>query len=376
MKRIKDIFIFGIASFLLATAFYGCGKKEDVIKIGLASPLTGDQAAIGQDLANAAILAIDEANEKGGLLGKKILLVTADDKADPKEAVNVAHRFAIDKSIVAVIGHLNSGCTLPASSVYNEAGLAMITPCATNPKITLQGFKNVFRTCTTDAVQGSAGGEFAVKVLKKNKIVVLHDKTPYGQGLAEEFEKSARNNGAKILLFEGITSRELDYTAILTKVKHLQPELIYFGGMYPEGALLAKQMKGLKIKAKFMAGDGLYAPEYINLAGISSDGTIISFLAPPFEEIPTAKEFLKKFNERYGEIKTYAPYAYDTANIIIEAIKRAGEPDRAKVIEEIRKTKNYNGVIGLLTYDENGDNLNKNIYFYEVKSGSFSWIKY
>ena len=185
----KRIILFISLLCLLVT---GCGKKEDVIKIGVASALTGDQSAIGQDVANAVKLAVEEANAKGDLR-KKIEVVAFDDKSDPKEAVNVAHKFAIDPQMVAVVGHLVSGCTLPASKIYNEADLAMITPSATNPAITQQGFKNVFRTCATDDVQGAVAGEFVVKKIKKNKVAIIHDKTPYGQGLAEEFQKTIKN---------------------------------------------------------------------------------------------------------------------------------------------------------------------------------------
>ena len=255
MKKINAI---GLAALIL---LFGCAKKENVIKIGMAVPLTGDQAAIGQDEKNAVELAFEEINAEGGVLGKKIRLVAMDDKADPKEAVNIARRFAGDRDILAIIGHLNSGCTIAASKVYNEADLAMITPSATNPEITRQGFKNVFRACTTDAAQGRVAGRFAAINLKRKKIAVLHDKTQYGQGLAEEFVKAAKENKAEIAMFEGITKGEMDYTAIASKIKALKPDMVYFGGMYPEGSLLVKQMRDLNIKAVLLGGDGLYAPE-------------------------------------------------------------------------------------------------------------------
>ncbi|MEK6645798.1 MAG: branched-chain amino acid ABC transporter substrate-binding protein [Candidatus Firestonebacteria bacterium] len=365
-------------SLVIAVLFFnltGCSKKAKVIKIGAVAAITGDQAAIGQDLINGVAMAIDEANAIGGINGVQLELYALDDKADPKEAVNAAHKFAVDDDVLAVIGHLNSGCTIPASAVYHDAQLVMITPSATNPAITGQGFENIFRVCVTDDIQGGNSGEFAVKKLKKTRIAIIHDKSAYGQGLAEEFKKSVTNLGAQVLSFEGITPREMDYTAVLTKIKGTKPELLYFGGMYTEGALLVKQIKGLGIKTIFMGGDGLFVPEFIKLSGASSEGSIMSFLALPYNEVESAKNFVEKFTQKYGEIKTYAPYAYDAAKIVIEAIKRAGKLDRKIVLNEMRNTKDFDGITGKTSFDEKGDNLNKQIYFYQVKNGKFIWLK-
>jgi len=367
MKRIILLFV------ILCLIVSGCTKKEDVIKIAVAVPLTGPQAATGQDIANAVKLAVEEANLKGEL-SKKMEVVTYDDKADPKEAVNVAHRLVVDSNVLVVIGHMNSGCTLPASRIYNEAGLAMVTPSATNPTITKQGFNNVFRVCPTDDVQGSAAGKFVIKNLKKRKVAILHDKTPYGQGLAEEFQKAVKENGGNVLTFEGITPGEMDYSAVLTKIKQKNPEVLYFGGMYNEGSLLVKQMVNLNIKAVFMSGDGLYVPEFIRLAGKSSEGVIVSFVAPPYDKLESTKEFIEKFTVKYGEIKTYAPYAYDAANVIINALRKTNY-NRKDLIHAIATTKDFKGITGDIAFDEKGDILSKRIYFYKVTNGKFEWIK-
>jgi branched-chain amino acid transport system substrate-binding protein len=364
----KYIFVLLCIVFLSA-----CAKKGSEIKIGVVAAITGRESSIGNDVVNAVKLAVEEAN-KSGAFQKKIKVIAYDDKSDPKEAVNAARKLANDEDVIAVVGHLTSGCTLPASKIYNEADITMITPSSTNPKITKQGFENVFRTCMTDDVQGAASGEFAVNVLKKRNIAVLHDKTPYGQGLAEEFKKSAAQCGAKILIYESITPNEMDYSAILIKIKSLNPEALFFGGMYNEGALLTKQMKTLGIKVQFISGDGCYVPEFIKQAGISAEGAVTSFVAPPYDKLPSSKEFLAKYRKKYGEIKTYAPYAYDAANLIIGALKRVTEIDRKEVMLAVASTQNYNGVTGSISFDENGDVESKKVYFYRVQNSKFDWI--
>lgn len=203
----------------------------------------------------------------------------------------------------------------------------------------------------------------------------MHDRSQYGQGLAEQFRKGTNQLGVKELIFEGITQGDRDFAAILTKVKSLNPELIYFGGMYPEGGLLAKQMRELGIKAKFMGGDGIYVPGYIDIAGKAAQGSLMTFLAPPWDEFPAAKAFVAKFVPKYGEIKTYAPFSYDAANIIIDAIKRAGTTDRAAIVKAVRETKDFNGVVGIINFDEHGDTTTKAMYIYTVKNSKFVLYK-
>ncbi len=365
------------APFLLLS---GCAKHGDTIKIGVAVPLTGPQAAIGKDVANAVMLAAEEFNAKTRQ-GLKIEIVVCDDQSQVKEAVNVANKLAADPDCYAVVGHLVSGCSLPASGIYNNAGLTMITPSSTNPQITLRGLKNVFRTCPVDDVLGSGAGEYAAKKLHKKSFAILHDKTAYGQGVAEEFRKSVLASSGKVLSFDGVSQGEMDYSAVLTKIKELKPEVLYFGGMYPEGALIAKQMSSLNLKCLLLAADGLYVPEYIRLAEKAAEGTIITFVAPPYEKVSSAKAFVERFNEKYGEVKIYAPYAYDAANIIINAIAKGvnegglNKLSRAKVSENVSKTAKYPGVTGEITFDAKGDVLGKRVYFYKVENGKFVWLQ-
>lgn len=356
------IFLAGLFFLLLLVA--GCTPESNVIKIGFVAPLTGDQAEIGIDEQNGAQLAVDEVNAKGGLLGKKVILVPLDDKHDPKEAVNAANKLVSDPAIVGVIGHLNSGTSIPASAVYNRAGMAMISPSATAVELTRQGFKNVFRVCTTDAVQGPSMADFLVKDKKFRRIVVLHDKSAYGQGLADSFKPQAEKNGARILLYEGITQGDKDFSAILTKIKGLNPDVIYFGGMHSEGALLARQAKELGIRAAFAGGDGMFGTEYSNIAGSAARNTYVSFLAPPFDKLESARAFVEKYNAKYGPIKQYAPYAYDATRVMLSAIEKSGSTRKEDIIAAIAGTLNFPGVTGKFSFDANGDTTNKRFYFY------------
>ncbi|MFH1074973.1 MAG: branched-chain amino acid ABC transporter substrate-binding protein [Candidatus Firestonebacteria bacterium] len=356
------------------TLLIGCAKKGETVKIGVGTALTGQESAIGQDISHAVELAIEEANAKGDLK-KRIEFVAYDDKSDPKDAVTVAHRFSNNSDIIGVVGHLVSSCAIPASEIYNKNGLVMITPSATNPKLTKNSFNNVFRTCATDDVQGVAIAKFIANTLKKKKIAIIHDRQSYGQGLAEEVKKNSINLGVGILAFEGITVKEMDYSSVLTKIKSTNPEVVFFAGMYNEGSLICKQMADLGLKALYMSGDGCYNPIFIELSGKKCEGAVVSFVAPPFEEIETAEEFVKKFRKRFGEIQTYAPYAYDAANLIIEAYRQTGTSDRKTISETMKKIKNFNGVTGNIEFDEKGDRKHTKFYFYKVKNGKFQWIK-
>jgi branched-chain amino acid transport system substrate-binding protein len=370
MKKLTKIISTVIALFLII----GCSdnKKSPIIRIGLAGPLTGEQAAIGQDMYHGSQMAVDEWNEKGGVLGKKIELEALDDKADNKEAVSIAHEFTSDPLLLAVIGHLNSGCSIPASKVYHQEKILEVTPCSTNPELTLQGWPEIFRFCTTDAVQGPFGADMAIQKLGKKRFAILHDKSQYGQGLAEQFKATAEKDGATILEFEGITKGDKDFTAILTKIKGLNPDILYFGGMYPEGGLIAKQAKDLGVKSILMGGDGIFDKQFIILGGPATEGAYITFLAPPWEKTPQAQTFVSKFKEKFkADVGPYAPFAYDAANCLLEAIQRTNSTDRAAIIKEFAATKDYKGVVGVTNFDEHGDSTNKIMYLYVVKDGKF-----
>src|SRR3972149_806357 len=289
------------------------------IKLGVAGPLTGDQGAFGQELKNGAIIAVEEWNAKGGVLGKKIEIVWGDDQHDPKQAVAVAHKF-VNEGVVGVIGHLNSSCSIPASTIYHEGKVVQITPASTNPQFTERGFWNVFRACGRDDQQGSVAADFIVKKLKKGRIAVLHDKTPYGQGLADETVKALEKAKVKPVYYGGITQGEKDYRPVLTAGRQKNPDGLLYGGIYPEAILLTKQMRELGMKAAFVSGDGVWQKEFIDIAGKAAEGAFITF-TPDQAKIKKAQGVIKKHKEKFSsDVGAYTVYSYVAANMLLDTI--------------------------------------------------------
>ncbi len=336
----------------------GCHKKAPEIVIGTAGPMTGDQSKQGGDIVNGVRLAVDEWNEKGGIGGIKIRLEVGDDQHDPKQAVSVANKM-VNLGIVGMVGHFNSSASIPASSVYHSAGVPMITPGSTNPRLTDQGFKTVFRVCGRDDQQGKVAAQFAVQSFQAKRIAILHDKTTYGQGLAEEFQKAVLsfNVGAEIVSFDGITQGDKDFRSILTTLKGKNPDLFFFGGIFPEGGVLVKQAKEMGMTAPMISGDGVFDPKFIEIAGPAAEGTFLTF-APDPENIPSAKGFLQRYKAKHGnELAPYAIYAYDATNILLTALSQVGGHgmrDGKKVSEAIRNLK-YDGALGRTEFDAKGD---------------------
>lgn len=371
-----------LSLFLMLGLMAGCKPKEKVDKIALAVPLTGDIAAMGQGMKRGAELAVADANASGRFKNK-IELAAFDDRADPKEAVNVANQIVSDAKIAAVVGHLNSGCSIPAAQVYAKAGVLMITPATTSPKLTLQQNepswkwpKNIFRVNATDDVQGAHSADFLIDKLKKKSVAIIHDKTPYGQGLAEEFKKRIDARGAKSLSFDGIAIGDKDFKALLTRIKTMNPDAIYLGLMYSEGGLIAKQMRELGIKALLLSGDGLQTPEFVKIGGQASEGAYITNVGVPPERIESAKAFLDKFKAAYPGIdfQPYDHYTYEATMIALLALEKAGltgpELNRPAMLDFLRTVK-YDGVLGRTEFDAKGDTLNKAVTVYLVKDGKF-----
>ena len=331
---------------------FACQKKEDVIKIGIAGPMTGDQAKMGTDFKNGVSLAVEEWNSKGGVLGKKIAVVVSDDQHDPKQAVSVANKM-VNEGVVGVIGHFNSSCSLPASDVYNRAGIPMLTPGSTNPQLTEKGYKGVSRICGRDDQQGKIGAEFVTDYLKLKNVAVLHDKTTYGQGLADEFKK-ALGNRVNVVFYGGIVQGDKDFKMVLTAVKQKNPQLIFFGGIYPEAGLLVKEAKELGLNAPFMSGDGTIDPKFIEIAGpAAAEGTYLTFSPDP-KNIPSAKGFIEKYQSKYGDIGPYSIYAYDAANILLTAIKDANSTEGKAVIDKLH-SEEFDVALGKIKFDAKGD---------------------
>ena len=342
-------------------------QRQDVVRIGAAGPMTGDQSKMGIDLRNAVELAVAEWNDKGGVLGKKIELIVGDDQADPKQAVSIANKF-INQKAAALVGHWNSSCSIPASEYYDRANMVMISPATTNPKLTLQGFKRVFRVCGTDDQQGNVAARFVLKTLKPKRVAVIHDKTAYGQGLADFFQK-ALGGAAEVVYYGGIVQRDPDYKAVLTAIKEKKPEVLFFGGIYPEAARLVRQAKEVGLTAPMITGDGVYDPTFINIAGKAADGTYVTF-GKDASGLPTAKGFNEKYRSKYGEPGPYSIYAYDAATIVLTAIKETGTTDGAKVAEYISRTT-FKGAFGDISFDKNGDVAIAPYVVWQVRNGAF-----
>ncbi|ACO75084.1 probable amino acid ABC transporter [Laribacter hongkongensis HLHK9] len=346
---------------------------EEVVKIASVAPLTGNIAHLGKDNESGVKLAADDLNAQNIVIdGKKIKfeVVSEDDQADPKVATQVAQRL-VDQKVSAVIGHLNSGTTIPASKIYADAGIPQISPSSTNPAYTTQGFKTAYRDIANDVQQGTALGNFAVDSLKAKNIAVIDDRTAYGQGIADEFVKAAEAKGAKVVKREFTTNNATDFMAILTSIKGAKPDVIFYGGMDAQGGPLAKQMQKLGLQAKLLGADGLQSPEYIKLAGDAATGTYASSVGMPKDKMPGFKSFNDKYKAKYGEVQIYSPYSYDATMIVAEAMKRANSTDPAKYAGEIGKT-NHNGVTGNIQFDAKGDIKDGAVTVYQVKDGG--WV--
>lgn len=362
----------------VSVALAGCAgsPSEKVIKIGCAGPLTGDQAQLGMDCCRGVRLAVEEANAAGhGLAGYKLELMELDDQHNPSQAVNVAKKFTVDPDLVGVIGHFNSSCTKPASAVYHQARITQITAASTNPALSQQGFDTFFRVAATDDVQGPNGAEYAQRELKVASVFVIDDKTTYGKGLADEFEKRAAALGITVLGHQGITQGDKDFTPLLTKIKPLMPDLIYFGGIYPEGALVLRQMRALGIESKFMGGDGLATPIFSELAGEAlADGVYATMIGGDMAQIPSAVGFIEAYEKRFGEIGQWSAYGYDAANFLIAAITKAGVKDRQAVLKAMREIPKFDGITGEIFFDAKGDNQNQFIGMFVFSKGKLAYL--
>jgi branched-chain amino acid transport system substrate-binding protein len=371
-------------SLLLATlvlALIGCERSatpeqntsgEQVVRIGASAPLTGPQAHLGKDNENGTRMAIDDANAKGIVIGGRKVhfeLISEDDQADPKTATIVAQKL-VDNKVNGVIGHMNSGTSIPAAKIYNDNGIVQISPSATAVAYTAQGYKTAFRVMANDAQQGHVLGEYAAKNLGAKHIAVIDDRTAYGQGLADEFIKAVQANGAQIVAHEYTNDKAMDFTAVLTAVKGKKPDLLFYGGMDAQGGPMAKQVKALALNLKFMTGDGSYTPEFIKLAGDAAEGAYASLPGVPLDKMPGGTEFEKRFVAKYGAIQLYAPYCYDAVNMMIAAMQKAGSAEPAKYLPALAGIS-YDGVTARIQFDEKGDLKGGAITVYQVQHGKW-----
>ena len=373
---------------LVATAalLTGCGEKADdtkrvgneptVVKIGFAAPLTGDNAIYGQGMKRAVELAIAEANESTAVVdaGYSFTIRPEDDMGDPKQAVNVANLIASDKVVSGVVGHFNSGCSIPASPVYNTSQLAMVS-VSSNPALTAQGLPNVNRVVAKDDAQGAAAGELVSGKLGLKSVVVVDDSTPYGQGLAAQFTEAFKAKGGTIVAAEHVQAADVDFNALVSRVKAKNPQAIYWAGALNQGGLLSKQSKEAGLKVPLIGGDMIYSADFIKIAtAASAEGDIATSLGLPLDQQPKGVEFAAKYKAKYNEDpQAYDSYAYDAAWIIINAVVMVG-PDRAAVMEAVR-AGTLDGVTGTVSFDENGDNKQQVISQYKVTGAEWKQLQ-
>jgi branched-chain amino acid transport system substrate-binding protein len=358
--QIKLNVIVGAAAILMAGSVY----SQEVVKIGHVGPTSGSIAHLGKDNENGARMAIDELNAKGVKIGGKAVkfeLLAEDDAGDPKQGTAAAQKL-VDAKVNGVIGHLNSGTTIPASKIYSDAGIPQISPSATNPKYTRQGYKTAFRVVADDTQLGGTLGRYAVKQLHGKSIAVIDNRTAYGQGVADEFEKGVKSAGGKIVGREFTSDKATDFTAILTSLKAKKPDIIFYGGMDAEAGPILRQMKQLGIESKFMGGDGICSGELPKLAaGTMADNQVVCAEAGGIDEKDAAAmkamtDFKTKFKAKFGtDVQIYAPYVYDSVNLMVAAMVKAGSAEPAKYLPVLAKTTGYKGVTGMISFDGKGD---------------------
>ena len=374
MKQQKFIKALPLVAALAIMSVGAPAAAQQVVKIGHVGPLTGAIAHLGKDNENGARLAVEEINAAGLTIdGKaiKLELVTEDDAGDPKTGTAVAQKL-VDAKVAGIVGHLNSGVSIPASKIYNDAGITQISPSSTNPQYTLQGFKVTYRVVATDAQQGPALASYTDKVLKAKKVAIIDDATAYGKGLADEFEKAAKAAGITIVAREATNDKATDFKAILTKVKGRAPDVIMYGGMDATGGPLAKQAGELGIKAKIVAGDGVCTDKVAELAGPAVSNIVCSEAGMALQNMAKGADFSKKYEARFkGPVQVYAPFTYDAVYVLVDAMKRANATTAAAVLAQMPAT-NYPGLIGNIAFDQKGDMKEGVITIYDFKGGKKS----
>ncbi len=359
---------------LAATAAFalGIGSAQAEIIIATAGPMTGQYASFGEQMQKGAEMAVKDLNAKGGVLGEMLELKVGDDACDPKQAVAVANQFVND-GVVFVAGHFCSGSSIPASAVYNEEGIIQISPASTNPKLTEQGFENVFRTCGRDDQQGVIAGTFLSEEFGDKNIAILHDKTAYGKGLADETKKVLNDAGKQEILYEAITAGEKDYSALVTKLKNEGVDVIYLGGYHTEAGLIVRQAKEQGMDVRLVSGDALVSSEFASIAGPAGDGTLFTFSPDPRKN-PVAAEVVKEFDATGYNPEGYTLYTYGAIQAWAQAVEAAGEVDYDGVIKAL-KANEAETVLGTIGFDDKGDVTAPGYVFYEWDGGEYDYFK-
>ena len=363
-----------LTALALGLSFATSGAAQAQIKMAVAGPITGGSAAFGAQLKNGAEQAVEDLNAKGGVLGQKIVLQVGDDASDPKQGVSLANKFAAD-GVKWVVGHFNSGVSIPASEVYQEAGIVQITPASTNPKFTDRNMWNTFRTCGRDDQQGAVAGNYLAANFKGKKVAVVHDKTPYGKGLADETQKAMQAKGLKAAMYEGVNTGEKDYSALVSKLKQQNVDVVYFGGLHTEAGLIIRQMRDQGLKAPMMSGDGITDKEFVQIAGPGAEGTYMTF-GPDARKNPNAKDAVAKFKAKNYDPEAYTLYSYASVQILAQAAEGAKSTDGKKMADFMKSGHTFRTVIGDISFDKKGDITRPDYVMYVWKKGADGKIDY
>ena len=372
-RRILSVLLFS----LFLTAPLAAWAQKGKIKIAVQAPLSGEQAALGEHIKLGAQLAVEQASNAFKALGYDLILVPYDDQAKPEVGVANARNVVADPDVLVLVGHFNSGVALPASEVYKDAMLVMISPANTATEITDRGYPNVNRVCGRDDVQGPVGARFAAQDLKLKSVYIIHDKTLYGQGVADNFRGEAKKLGMNVLGYDG-TEERANFSPMIIPMKAKNPALVYFGGIYHQGGLLLKQMREKGVKATFLGPDGLDSAEMVKIAGASVTGTYYTSVAGPPDAYPETAAFAKKFKARFGkDIDSFGMYGYDAALVGIKAVEQTlqssggKKPSRAEVSAAVRNIKGFKGVTGAIAFDNKGDPVKAKYFVLQFDKQSY-----
>ncbi len=360
-----------LAAAGLAAALGAGAAKADIV-IATAGPMTGQYASFGEQMRAGAEQAVADINAAGGVLGQKLVLEIGDDACDPKQAVAVANKFA-NAGVKFVAGHFCSGSSIPASKVYTEEGIVQISPASTNPKLTEEGSEYIFRACGRDDQQGQVAGALLASKFKDKKIAILHDKTAYGQGLADETKKVMNAAGKQEEMYEAYTAGEKDYSALVTKLKSADIDIVYIGGYHTEAGLIARQMRDQGMDARIVSGDALVTQEYWSITGPAGEGTLMTFSPDPRKN-EKAAPVVKKFRDKGIEPEGYVLYTYGAVQAWAQAAENAKSVEPDEVIKSLRKDQ-FDTVLGMIGFDSKGDITAPGYVFYEWKNGTYDYAE-
>ncbi len=367
MTRLRTTILMAATVALMGTV----SARAD-ITIATAGPMTGQYASFGEQMRRGAEMAVRDINAAGGVLGQKLLLEIGDDACDPKQAVAVANEMA-SKGVKFMAGHFCSGSSIPASNVYAEEDILQISPASTNPKLTERGLDNVFRTCGRDDQQGLVAGNFLADKFGSKKIAIIHDKTAYGKGLADETRKTLNGRGVRETLYEAYTAGEKDYTALVSKLKHNGIDILYVGGYHTEAGLIVRQMREQGMSTRLVSGDALVTNEYWSITGSAGQGTLMTFSPDPRKN-PIAAGLVKRFRSAGYEPEGYTLYTYGAIQAWVQAVEKAASTDTGKVIKVLRSSK-FDTVLGRIGFDAKGDVTAPGYVFYEWNQGKYDYYR-